>query len=80
MAKLCAVQIFVFMFLQRLLMFCWMTGFLFNMSRVFVGNLDPRVTERDLEDEFRTYGVIRRYNLTLLLVPLKHWEVSLFCP
>lgn len=29
------------------------------MSRVYVGNLSPRVTERDLEDEFRTYGVIR---------------------
>ncbi|KAF7809279.1 serine/arginine-rich splicing factor RSZ21 isoform X1 [Senna tora] len=29
------------------------------MSRVYVGNLDPRVTERDLEDEFRIYGVLR---------------------
>ncbi|CAN0860288.1 Serine/arginine-rich splicing factor RSZ22 [Linum grandiflorum] len=29
------------------------------MSRVYVGNLDPRVTERDLEDEFRKFGVIR---------------------
>ncbi|VVB10824.1 unnamed protein product [Arabis nemorensis] len=29
------------------------------MSRVYVGNLDPRVTERELEDEFHTYGVIR---------------------
>ncbi|XP_019176407.1 PREDICTED: serine/arginine-rich splicing factor RSZ22A-like isoform X2 [Ipomoea nil] len=29
------------------------------MSRVYVGNLDPQVTERDLEDEFRTFGVIR---------------------
>ncbi|XP_072979363.1 serine/arginine-rich splicing factor RSZ21-like isoform X2 [Typha angustifolia] len=29
------------------------------MSRVYVGNLDPRVTERDLEDEFRYYGVLR---------------------
>ncbi|XP_022881515.1 serine/arginine-rich splicing factor RSZ22A-like [Olea europaea var. sylvestris] len=29
------------------------------MSRVYVGNLDPRVTERELEDEFRTFGVIR---------------------
>ncbi|KAF8016143.1 hypothetical protein BT93_H1610 [Corymbia citriodora subsp. variegata] len=29
------------------------------MSRVYVGNLDPRVTERDLEDEFRTFGVLR---------------------
>ncbi|CAN1151254.1 Serine/arginine-rich splicing factor RSZ23 [Linum perenne] len=29
------------------------------MSRVYIGNLDPRVTERDLEDEFRMYGVLR---------------------
>ncbi|KAG1326644.1 serine/arginine-rich splicing factor RSZ21A [Cocos nucifera] len=29
------------------------------MSRVYVGNLDPRVTDRDLEDEFREYGVLR---------------------
>ncbi|XP_010942197.1 serine/arginine-rich splicing factor RSZ21A isoform X4 [Elaeis guineensis] len=29
------------------------------MSRVYVGNLDPRVSERDLEDEFREYGVLR---------------------
>ncbi|CAA0370935.1 unnamed protein product [Arabidopsis thaliana] len=30
-----------------------------RMSRVYVGNLDPRVTERELEDEFRSFGVIR---------------------
>ncbi|CAH2077357.1 unnamed protein product, partial [Thlaspi arvense] len=30
-----------------------------KMSRVYVGNLDPRVTERELEDEFRVYGVIK---------------------
>ncbi|XAR65053.1 hypothetical protein NMG60_11009014 [Bertholletia excelsa] len=29
------------------------------MSRVYVGNLDPRVSERDIEDEFRIYGVLR---------------------
>ncbi|KAG9155514.1 hypothetical protein Leryth_009930 [Lithospermum erythrorhizon] len=29
------------------------------MTRVYVGNLDPRVSERDLEDEFRLYGVLR---------------------
>ncbi|CAH1415055.1 unnamed protein product [Lactuca virosa] len=30
-----------------------------KMSRVYVGNLDPRVNEREIEDEFRTFGVIR---------------------
>ncbi|KAH7832922.1 hypothetical protein Vadar_001347 [Vaccinium darrowii] len=30
-----------------------------RMSRVYVGNLDPRVSERELEDEFRVYGVLR---------------------
>ncbi|KAJ7529812.1 hypothetical protein O6H91_15G066900 [Diphasiastrum complanatum] len=29
------------------------------MSRVYVGNVDPRATERELEDEFRAYGVLR---------------------
>eukprot|EP01018_Ginkgo_biloba_P002394 Gb_21375 [translate_table: standard] len=29
------------------------------MARVYVGNLDPRATERELEDEFRIYGVLR---------------------
>ncbi|XP_043726114.1 serine/arginine-rich splicing factor RSZ22A-like isoform X1 [Telopea speciosissima] len=29
------------------------------MSRLYVGNLDPRVSERELEDEFRAYGVLR---------------------
>ncbi|KAL9255585.1 Serine/arginine-rich splicing factor RSZ21-like protein [Drosera capensis] len=29
------------------------------MSRVYVGNLDPHVSERDLEDEFKRYGPIR---------------------
>lgn len=37
-----------------------MTGFSDKMSRVYVGNLDSRVSERDLEDEFRVFGVIRR--------------------
>ena len=31
------------------------------MSRIYVGNLDPRATERELEDEFRQFGVLRRY-------------------
>uniref|UniRef100_A0A0A0KTR0 RRM domain-containing protein n=1 Tax=Cucumis sativus TaxID=3659 RepID=A0A0A0KTR0_CUCSA len=30
-----------------------------TMTRVYIGNLDPRVTERDLEDEFRMFGVLR---------------------
>ncbi|KAE8674306.1 Serine/arginine-rich splicing factor RSZ22 [Hibiscus syriacus] len=29
------------------------------MAGVYVGNLDPRVSERDLEDEFRVFGVIK---------------------
>ncbi|KAK4757787.1 hypothetical protein SAY87_019088 [Trapa incisa] len=29
------------------------------MARLYVGNLDSRVSERDLEDEFRVFGVIR---------------------
>ncbi|XP_020591879.1 serine/arginine-rich splicing factor RSZ21A-like isoform X2 [Phalaenopsis equestris] len=29
------------------------------MSRVYVGNLEPRITERDLEDKFRVYGAIK---------------------
>ncbi|CAH9073958.1 unnamed protein product [Cuscuta epithymum] len=29
------------------------------MARVYVGNLDPRVLDRELEDEFRVYGVLR---------------------
>ncbi|KAL6187460.1 hypothetical protein ACLB2K_038859 [Fragaria x ananassa] len=28
------------------------------MTRVYVGNLDPRVSDRDLEDEFRMFGVL----------------------
>ncbi|KAI3782186.1 hypothetical protein L2E82_12221 [Cichorium intybus] len=37
-------------------------GFFFwqkTMSPVYVGNLDPRVSERELQDEFRVYGVLR---------------------
>ncbi|CAL5051497.1 unnamed protein product [Urochloa decumbens] len=29
------------------------------MARLYVGNLDPRVTARELEDEFRSFGVLR---------------------
>ncbi|GAA0184600.1 RNA splicing factor [Lithospermum erythrorhizon] len=29
------------------------------MAKVYVGNLDPRVSERELEDEFRHFGTIR---------------------
>lgn len=40
------------------------------MSRVYVGNLDPRTTERELEDEFRVFGVLRRYDaIYCALVP-----------
>ncbi|KAL5127804.1 Serine/arginine-rich splicing factor RSZ22 [Glycine soja] len=38
---------------------CIASGSSEKMSRVYVGNLDSRVTERDLEDEFRVFGVIR---------------------
>ncbi|GAB2225353.1 hypothetical protein Droror1_Dr00006145 [Drosera rotundifolia] len=31
------------------------------MARVYVGNLDPRVSERDLEDEFCVFGILRRH-------------------
>jgi arginine/serine-rich splicing factor 7 len=27
-----------------------------------VGNLDPRVTAREIEDEFRTFGVLKRWD------------------
>ncbi|AQL02067.1 Serine/arginine-rich splicing factor RSZ22 [Zea mays] len=30
------------------------------MARVYVGNLDSRVTSGELEDEFRVFGVLRR--------------------
>lgn len=54
-----------------------------TMSRVYVGNLDPRVTERDLEDEFRMYGVLRRWafnwhsfrSLPLILAVFKLYRV-----
>ncbi|GJM85499.1 hypothetical protein PR202_ga01952 [Eleusine coracana subsp. coracana] len=29
------------------------------MARVYVGNLDPRVTAREIEDEFRVFGVLK---------------------
>ncbi|THU70451.1 hypothetical protein C4D60_Mb08t25140 [Musa balbisiana] len=29
------------------------------MARIYVGNLDPRTTARELEDEFRVFGVLR---------------------
>lgn len=47
--------------LSSFIFYCvFLTGEFETMSRVYVGNLDPRVTERELEDEFRVYGVIRR--------------------
>uniref|UniRef100_A0A453PUI3 RRM domain-containing protein n=1 Tax=Aegilops tauschii subsp. strangulata TaxID=200361 RepID=A0A453PUI3_AEGTS len=30
------------------------------MARLYVGNLDARVTAGELEDEFRVFGVLRR--------------------
>ncbi|KAJ3695405.1 hypothetical protein LUZ60_000782 [Juncus effusus] len=30
-----------------------------EMARVYIGNLDSRVSARELEDEFRTFGVLR---------------------
>ena len=33
---------------------------LFTMARLYVGNLDARVTAGELEDEFRVFGVLRR--------------------
>lgn len=33
-----------------------------HMARVYVGNLDPRVTAREIEDEFRTFGVLKRWD------------------
>uniref|UniRef100_A0A453PUF9 RRM domain-containing protein n=2 Tax=Aegilops tauschii subsp. strangulata TaxID=200361 RepID=A0A453PUF9_AEGTS len=32
---------------------------LFTMARLYVGNLDARVTAGELEDEFRVFGVLR---------------------
>ncbi|KQK00285.1 serine/arginine-rich splicing factor RSZ23 isoform X1 [Brachypodium distachyon] len=29
------------------------------MARVYVGNLDPRATAREIEDEFRVFGILR---------------------
>ncbi|CAI0438671.1 unnamed protein product, partial [Linum tenue] len=44
---------------HRICDFSFSPDFIDKMSRVYVGNLDPRVSERDLEDEFRKFGVIR---------------------
>ena len=30
------------------------------MIRVYIGNLDARVSKQELDDEFRIYGIIRR--------------------
>ena len=35
-------------------------GLLLIMSRIYVDNLDARLSEQELEDEFQTYRVIRR--------------------
>ena len=44
-----------------------------TMTRVYVGNLDPRVSDRDLEDEFRMFGVLRRLekpSIYILFMPI----------
>lgn len=46
------------------------------MSRVYVGNLDPRATERELEDEFRVYGVLRRSDIFHLSSCASHFFAS----
>ncbi|KAF6149095.1 hypothetical protein GIB67_018673 [Kingdonia uniflora] len=38
------------------------------MARVFIGNLNPGVSERNIEDEFRVYGVLKR-NVSLIVEP-----------
>jgi hypothetical protein len=50
-----------------------------TMSRVYVGNLDSGATERELEDEYRVYGVRRRLaffslSLSTLFLP---WSTCL---
>jgi len=39
------------------------------MAKVYVGNLDPRATERELEDEFRVFGVLQEVCAHLSFVP-----------
>ncbi|KAG6482710.1 hypothetical protein ZIOFF_059347 [Zingiber officinale] len=39
-----------------------------RMARLYVGNLDPRTTARELEDEFRVFGPLRRQD-TMFLPP-----------
>jgi splicing factor, arginine/serine-rich 7 len=40
------------------------------MARVYVGNLDARVTSGELEDEFRVFGVLRRSLTSVKLIPV----------
>jgi hypothetical protein len=47
-------------FCRRLIIFDVLNRYLLKMARVYVGNLDPRVSERDIVDEFRFFGVIKR--------------------
>jgi hypothetical protein len=35
------------------------------INRIYVGNLDPRVMARELEDEFHVFGFLRRSVLPL---------------
>lgn len=41
-----------------------------EMWKVYVGNLSSRIREMELADEFRAYGVVRRYCLTELQISL----------
>ena len=47
-------------------------GSLPAMSRVYVGNLDDRVSDQELKDEFQIYKVIRR-----IWVARKPWAMPL---
>ncbi|KAJ8491205.1 hypothetical protein OPV22_012926 [Ensete ventricosum] len=45
--------------MKRLRSFIPIADYWSVMARLYVGNLDPRTTARELEDEFRVFGVLR---------------------